>query len=100
MPAAKPHKKGGGCTSWLLGGIVVTIVIAVAVSLLNREAGENTEGQGARSATIDEERPSAVVQEQRPAVVQDEPPVVTLEPPPDSVPAPHACTGDDYDRDE
>ena len=68
------------------------VVLAVAVSFFGREAGEPTEGQGASSAAIDGERSQAVV--------QDESPAVTLELPPNSVRAPHACTGDDYDRDE
>ena len=125
---------------WLLGGLVVVAVLAVAVSLFDSEDGENTESRETRSAAVEEARPAAVAQaqplavvqdgpptvaqdtllpvvqdqspaiaqdepravaqDQLPAVVQDEPPAATSEAPPDSVPAPHSCTGDDYDRDE
>ena len=61
---------------WLLGGLVVVVVLAVAVSLFDSEDGENTESRGTRSAAVEEARPPAVAQAQPLAVVQDEPPAV------------------------
>ena len=76
VSAERPDKKGRGCTPWLLGGIVVIIVLAVAVSLFDREEGGNTSGQGSGSAAVAEERPPAAAHDELAPVVRDEPPAV------------------------